>query len=252
MASRKPSGLVHGLGLGDLPAISNVQACGAPVAARVDKRRRGFPFSRILGSGSAGQRGAVCKSDYDARAGWMPDLSAQKARAKSLADSRRQRWSRSTPSSSPTSTATTPPPYGGLAKLPTPIQCSFANRATAQALQRGLKHTINWQLFETGSSSTSATSRCGSFAVPHDAQDPVGFLIAHGHDDLLSPRRSLAWLTDLGHAPGSVREHIREADVLVVEANHCSADAPSRHQAPVEHQAAHQRTSRPSFQRRGP
>jgi phosphoribosyl 1,2-cyclic phosphodiesterase len=60
-----------------------------------------------------------------------------------------------------------------------------------------------------------------SFAVPHDAQDPVGFLIAHGHDDLLSPRRSLAWLTDLGHAPLNVREHIREADVLVVEANHC-------------------------------
>jgi phosphoribosyl 1,2-cyclic phosphodiesterase len=109
---------------------------------------------------------------------------------------------------------------GGLARHPH-IQV-FANRATAQALQRSLKHPINWQLFETGASFRFRDFEVRSFAVPHDAQDPVGFLIAHGHGDLISPRHSLAWLTDLGHAPASVREHIREADVLVVEANHCS------------------------------
>src|SRR3954471_18787460 len=97
----------------------------------------------------------------------------------------------------------------------------FANRATAGALQRSLKHTINWQLFETGAAFRFRDFEVRSFAVPHDAQDPVGFLIAHGHGDLISPRHSLAWLTDLGHAPGNVREHIREVDVLVVEANHC-------------------------------
>ena len=98
----------------------------------------------------------------------------------------------------------------------------FANRQTAEALQRGLKHRINWQLFETGGAFRFRDFEVQSFTVPHDAQDPVGFLIAHGHDDLLSPRRRLAWLTDLGHAPAHIREHIREADVLVVEANHCS------------------------------
>ena len=108
----------------------------------------------------------------------------------------------------------------GLARHPH-IQV-FANRATAQSLQRSLKHRINWQLFETGSTFRFRDFEVRSFAVPHDAQDPVGFLIAHGHDDLLSPRRCLAWLTDLGHAPTHIREHIREADVLVVEANHCS------------------------------
>jgi len=97
----------------------------------------------------------------------------------------------------------------------------FANRPTAEAVQRSLKHRITWQLFETGGTFRFRDFEVRSFAVPHDAQDPVGFLIAHGHDDLLSPRRSVAWLTDLGHAPASVREHIREADVLVVEANHC-------------------------------
>ncbi len=97
----------------------------------------------------------------------------------------------------------------------------FANRRTASAIQASLKHTLNWQLFETGAAFRFRDFEVQSFTVPHDAQDPVGFLIAHGHGDLLSPRRSLAWLTDLGHAPASVREHIREADILVVEANHC-------------------------------
>lgn len=97
----------------------------------------------------------------------------------------------------------------------------FANRGTATALQRSLKHRVDWQLFETGATFRFRDFEIASFAVPHDAQDPVGFVIAHGHGDLLSPRRSLAWLTDLGHAPTHVRERIREADVLVVEANHC-------------------------------
>ena len=107
----------------------------------------------------------------------------------------------------------------GLARHPR-IQV-FANRPTAQAVQAALKHRINWQLFETGGTFRFRDFEVRSFAVPHDAQDPVGFLIAHGHDDLLSPRRSVAWLTDLGHAPAHVREHIREADILVIEANHC-------------------------------
>jgi phosphoribosyl 1,2-cyclic phosphodiesterase len=107
----------------------------------------------------------------------------------------------------------------GLARHPH-IQV-FANRRTAETLQRDLKHRLNWQLFETGSSFRFRDFEVRSFAVPHDAQDPVGFVIAHGHGDLLSPRHSLAWLTDLGHAPAHIREHIREAEVLVVEANHC-------------------------------
>jgi phosphoribosyl 1,2-cyclic phosphodiesterase len=107
----------------------------------------------------------------------------------------------------------------GLARFPG-IKV-FANRATATTLQAGLKHRVDWQLFETGGTFRFRDLEVSSFAVPHDAQDPVGFLIAHGENDLLSPRRSLAWLTDLGHAPVHVRERIREADVLVVEANHC-------------------------------
>ncbi len=107
----------------------------------------------------------------------------------------------------------------GLAKHPH-IQV-FANASTAQTLQRSLKHRITWALFETGSTFRFRDLEVRTFAVPHDAQDPVGFHISHGHDDLFSPRQSLAWVTDLGHVPAHIREHIRDADILVVEANYC-------------------------------
>jgi phosphoribosyl 1,2-cyclic phosphodiesterase len=98
----------------------------------------------------------------------------------------------------------------------------FANAATARAVQGGIEHRPDWQIFETGARFRFRDLEIESFAVPHDAQDPVGFRFTSGHDgDLLSPRRSLVWLTDLGHAPQNVRECIRECEVVVVESNHC-------------------------------
>jgi phosphoribosyl 1,2-cyclic phosphodiesterase len=108
---------------------------------------------------------------------------------------------------------------GGLSKFPH-IKI-FANAATARAAQALLKHRPAWQLFETGTRFAFRDLEIESFAVPHDAHEPVGFLFSHGEGSLLSPRRALAWLTDLGHAPQHIHERIREADVLVVEANYC-------------------------------
>jgi len=109
----------------------------------------------------------------------------------------------------------------GLARFPQ-IKV-FANAATARAVQADVGHHVDWQLFETGTRFIFRDLEVQSFSVPHDAQDPVGFVFASGNNDLLSPRRRLAWLTDLGYAPLHVHEHIRTADVVVVEANH-SAD----------------------------
>ena len=98
----------------------------------------------------------------------------------------------------------------------------FANAATARAVQRGLEHRPDWQIFETGARFRFRDLEVESFAVPHDAQEPVGFRFTTGHEgDLFAPRRALAWLTDLGHAPQNIRECIRECDVVVVESNHC-------------------------------
>jgi phosphoribosyl 1,2-cyclic phosphodiesterase len=98
----------------------------------------------------------------------------------------------------------------------------FANAATARVVQQGLKFQPEWQIFQTNSRFRYRDLEIDAFSVPHDAQDPVGFRFSFGREgDLLAPHRAIAWLTDLGHAPQNVREHLRDCDVVVVEANHC-------------------------------
>jgi phosphoribosyl 1,2-cyclic phosphodiesterase len=108
----------------------------------------------------------------------------------------------------------------GLKKFPH-IQL-FVNQATAAAIQTGLEHRPSWNFFETGSTFCFRDLEVRTFSVPHDAQEPVGFRFTTGHEnDLFEPRRALTYLTDLGHAPMHLREHIRGCQILVVESNHC-------------------------------
>jgi phosphoribosyl 1,2-cyclic phosphodiesterase len=109
---------------------------------------------------------------------------------------------------------------GGLRKFPN-IRI-FANAATARAVQDRLDHKPAWSVFETGSSFRFRDLEVETFAVPHDAHDPVGFCFTSGRDgDLFAPRRRLAWMTDLGHAPPHLRERLRDCDVVAIESNHC-------------------------------
>ena len=99
----------------------------------------------------------------------------------------------------------------------------FANAATSRAVQAKLKHQVTWQVFETGARFKFRDLEIDAFSVPHDAQDPVGFAFTTGQeDDLFAPRRTLTWLTDLGHTPQHVRRRIEEADLLAIESNHCA------------------------------
>ncbi|MEM9227551.1 MAG: MBL fold metallo-hydrolase, partial [Verrucomicrobiota bacterium] len=98
----------------------------------------------------------------------------------------------------------------------------FANRDTARAIQPRLSHRPDWQLLETGRSFRYADLEVTAFSVPHDACDPVGYVFAHGDGSLFAPYRSVAWATDLGYVPANVQEKIRQADLLVLEANHDS------------------------------
>jgi len=98
----------------------------------------------------------------------------------------------------------------------------FANRDTVQAIQAKLPRRPNWKIFETGKPFSFQSFDIHPFSVPHDAYDPVGFYFQWGKGDLFCPRSSLAWVTDLGYVPTLVQERIRQARILVVEANHCS------------------------------
>jgi phosphoribosyl 1,2-cyclic phosphodiesterase len=96
------------------------------------------------------------------------------------------------------------------AKLGIPVYC---NRMTKEAIEYQLKIQISARLFTTGDSFEVGGVGVDSFSVPHDAQDPVGFL-------LRTENGNLGFLTDLGHATKLVLERVRPANVLVLEANH--------------------------------
>lgn len=93
----------------------------------------------------------------------------------------------------------------------TPIYC---NRLTAEVLQREApEQKKDWRLFVTGSAFTIKDLTIESFPVPHDAVEPVGFVLHHGSD-------SLGVLTDLGVATKLVQERVRTVSTLLIETNH--------------------------------
>jgi len=75
------------------------------------------------------------------------------------------------------------------------------------------KSKINWQLFTTGAGFEIADVLIETFSIPHDAQDPVGFL-------LRTASGNIGFATDLGHTTKLVLDRIRHANVLVLESNH--------------------------------
>ncbi|MGF1451901.1 MAG: MBL fold metallo-hydrolase [Opitutales bacterium] len=106
----------------------------------------------------------------------------------------------------------------GLAK--TPGLSVFGNRGTLNGVRNKVTRPLSWKTFETGTTFAFRDLRISTFSVPHDAADPVGYLLEWGDGTLFRPFRSLAWVTDLGYATDLVRQRIRQADLVVVESNH--------------------------------
>jgi len=95
-------------------------------------------------------------------------------------------------------------------KLRIPIYC---NRLTRDAIQYQLQARVEVRIFNTGNSFELGSVTVETFSVPHDAQDPVGFL-------LRTPAGNIGILTDLGHVNGMVLDRVRAANVLLLESNH--------------------------------
>ena len=75
------------------------------------------------------------------------------------------------------------------------------------------KSKIDWRLFETGASFEIGDVGIETFSIPHDAQDPVGYIFR-------TAAGNIGFATDLGHVTKLVLERIRAANVLVLESNH--------------------------------
>lgn len=95
-------------------------------------------------------------------------------------------------------------------KLHIPVYC---NRPTREAIEYQLSVKLDCRIFTTGSSFEIGDLMVETFSIPHDAQDPVGFL-------LQTAAGNIGFLTDLGHATRLVLERVRRANVLVLESNH--------------------------------
>ncbi len=89
----------------------------------------------------------------------------------------------------------------------------FCNRLTKEAIERQFESKFEFRIFSTGSSFEVGDVIVDTFTVPHDAYDPVGFL-------LRTLTKKIGFLTDLGHATKLVIERVRQANVLVLETNH--------------------------------
>jgi len=96
------------------------------------------------------------------------------------------------------------------ARLQIPVYC---NRLTKEAIEVQFQARLDYRLFNTGASFELGDVAVDTFSVPHDACDPVGFL-------LRTAAGNIGFLTDLGHATRLVIERVRPSHVLVLEANH--------------------------------
>lgn len=91
----------------------------------------------------------------------------------------------------------------------------YANEATWGALERhvGQITTEKRVIMETGETVNFGGIQVTSYAISHDAAEPVGYVF--DDDDV-----KLSLATDLGYVSDKVRLMIEDSDVLVLESNH--------------------------------
>lgn len=95
-------------------------------------------------------------------------------------------------------------------KMGLPVYC---NRLTSEFLQGKLKGYGGWKLFRSGDCFEIGELKVESFRVPHDAYDPVGYVLEF-------QEARMAFLTDLGYVPGNILERMRAVDGMILESNY--------------------------------
>lgn len=95
-------------------------------------------------------------------------------------------------------------------KHPLPILCNALTRAVLKDSVPDAKH---WNVIPNGASFEFAGLGIDTFSVPHDAADPMGFVLRHNDS-------ALGILTDAGHSTPVMRQRLRDLDTLFIEANY--------------------------------
>jgi phosphoribosyl 1,2-cyclic phosphodiesterase len=90
----------------------------------------------------------------------------------------------------------------------------YVTALTREVLARKVTSVKEWKLFAAGQEFEVAGLQVTSFAVPHDAVDPVGFVFQKE-----GVRTGL--VTDLGHVSTKVTSMLDGVSALVLESNYC-------------------------------
>ena len=90
----------------------------------------------------------------------------------------------------------------------------YANSGTAEGADGSVgEGQLEWRIFTTGMPFQIGELEITPFSVPHDAYDPVGFVIRHGG-------AQLGLVTDAGTVTTLVRERLRGCQAIMIECNH--------------------------------
>ncbi len=89
----------------------------------------------------------------------------------------------------------------------------YATPSTAMVVRDGGVDTASWKIFESGAGFRMNGLEVQSFAVPHDAVEPVGFTFRH-------EEKAFGLLSDTGHVTKLITERLRGVQALFVEANY--------------------------------
>ncbi|GAA5482832.1 MBL fold metallo-hydrolase [Haloferula sargassicola] len=96
--------------------------------------------------------------------------------------------------------------------LRTPV---YATASTSHVVREGLDG-IRWKIFESGGRFAIGGLEVESFAVPHDAVEPVGYVFR-------AAERSFGLVSDTGHITEMMLRRLRGVESLFVEANYDDA-----------------------------
>ncbi len=97
---------------------------------------------------------------------------------------------------------------------PAPIFCTPLTRESLASDFR--KAQPRWKIMQTGAAFEFQDVRIESFPVPHDAADPVGFVI-------MDEDSRLGVLSDVGSITHLIRDRLKGSDTLFIEANYDAA-----------------------------
>ena len=89
----------------------------------------------------------------------------------------------------------------------------YATGGTCSVVESNVKKHFAWNVFEPGCSFEIGALTFEAFSVPHDAGDPVGFVIS-------DQECRLGIATDMGEVPDLVTHHLRGCNALILEFNH--------------------------------